>query len=122
MILMAIVALVLTLGMPKLMENSTCFYPQFLTYSLFSTSRKSHTISVPLTNHPALLFTVDPEMRAEFEQQSRASPITGATTNAMTGGGFDLAGWMAGTAPNPMTSAEGATGRETTTGSARKRG
>ncbi|KAJ5906284.1 uncharacterized protein N7473_003200 [Penicillium subrubescens] len=86
MILMAIVALVLTLGMPKLMEN------------------------------------MDPEMRAEFEQQSRASPITGATTNAMTGGGFDLAGWMAGTAPNPMTSAEGATGRETTTGSARKRG
>lgn len=73
-----------------------------------------------------LLSTVDPEMRAEFEQQSRASPLTGATTNAMTGGGFDLAGWMAGTAPNPMASAEGpregATGRETTTGSARKRG
>lgn len=65
-------------------------------------------------------------MRAEFEQQSRASPLTGATTNAMTGGGFDLAGWMAGTSPSPMASAgearDGATGRETTTGSARKRG
>jgi hypothetical protein len=65
-------------------------------------------------------------MRAEFEQQSRASPLTGATTNAMTGGGFDLAGWMAGTAPSPMASAEGAregaTGREAAAGSARKRG
>ncbi|KAJ5381052.1 uncharacterized protein N7496_003480 [Penicillium cataractarum] len=89
MILMAIVALAMTFGMPKLMEN------------------------------------MDPEMRAEFEQQSRASPLTGATTNAMTGGGFDLAGWMAGTAPSPMASAEGAregaTGREAA-GSARKRG
>lgn len=69
---------------------------------------------------------MDPETRAEFEQQSRASPLTGATTNAMTGGGFDLAGWMAGTGPSPMASAEGArdgaTGRETAPGSARKRG
>lgn len=69
---------------------------------------------------------MDPEIRAEFEQQSRASPLTGATTNAMTGGSFDLAGWMAGTSPSPMAGAEGArdgaTGRDPTTGSARKRG
>lgn len=31
MILMAIVALALTLGMPKLMENSTCMTPQLWT-------------------------------------------------------------------------------------------
>ncbi|KAL2817225.1 hypothetical protein BDW59DRAFT_152818 [Aspergillus cavernicola] len=65
MILLAIVALGFTFGMPKLMEN------------------------------------MDPEMRAEFDKQSRASPISGAQT-AMAGGGpanFDLAGWMAGAAP-----------------------
>jgi hypothetical protein len=63
-------------------------------------------------------------MRAEFEQHSRASPITGATSNAMAGGGFDLAGWMAGTgAPSPAADVAqgGSTGRDTS-GPARKRG
>ncbi|KAL5355450.1 hypothetical protein BJX96DRAFT_170684 [Aspergillus floccosus] len=66
MILLALVALGFTFGMPKLMEN------------------------------------MDPEMRAEFEAHSRASPITGATRGAVAGGGapnFDLAGWMAGATP-----------------------
>ena len=54
--------------------------------------------------------SVDPEMRAEFEKQSRSAPITGATRNALAGGpggpgGFDLAGWMAGTSPGPMAAA-----------------
>lgn len=44
-------------------------------------------------------------MRAEFEKQSRSSPIGGATRSAMAGGGapgnFDLAGWMAGATPRP---------------------
>ncbi|PYH72502.1 uncharacterized protein BO88DRAFT_401637 [Aspergillus vadensis CBS 113365] len=75
MILMALVALGFTFGMPKLMEN------------------------------------MDPEMRAEFEKQSRSSPIGGATRSAMAGGGapgnFDLAGWMAGATPRP-----GASGAE----------
>ncbi|KAJ6107911.1 hypothetical protein N7523_009234 [Penicillium sp. IBT 18751x] len=88
MILLAIVALGFTLGMPKLMEN------------------------------------MDPEMRAEFEQHSRSSPITGATSNAMAGGGFDLAGWMAGTSSGPAADADvargDATGRDT--GAARRRG
>ncbi|KAL3470398.1 hypothetical protein BJX99DRAFT_50506 [Aspergillus californicus] len=69
MILLAIVALGFTFGMPKLMEN------------------------------------MDPEMRAEFDKQSRASPISGAQ-NAMAGGGpanFDLAGWMAGAASKDQT-------------------
>ncbi|OOF94435.1 hypothetical protein ASPCADRAFT_208941 [Aspergillus carbonarius ITEM 5010] len=87
MILMALVALGFTFGMPKLMEN------------------------------------MDPEMRAEFEKQSRSSPISGATRSAMSGGGtpgnFDLAGWMAGATPRPAPGAEAAamsggaaTGRE----------
>ncbi|KAE8147940.1 hypothetical protein BDV25DRAFT_25142 [Aspergillus avenaceus] len=92
MILLALVALGFTFGMPKLMEN------------------------------------MDPEMRAEFEKHSRASPISGATRSAMAGGGapgnFDFAGWMAGAQPRPAGSespvSQGATtGREG--GSARKR-
>ncbi|KAL2802884.1 hypothetical protein BJX63DRAFT_413588 [Aspergillus granulosus] len=91
MILLALVALGFTFGMPKLMEN------------------------------------MDPEMRAEFEKQSRASPIAGAQS-AMAGGGagsFDLAGWMAGAAPRDATPGAGAaagaaSGRENR-GSARRR-
>ncbi|KAB8072838.1 hypothetical protein BDV29DRAFT_146448 [Aspergillus leporis] len=93
MILLALVALGFTFGMPKLMEN------------------------------------MDPEMRAEFEKHSRASPISGATRSAMTGGGapgnFDLAGWMAGAHPKPAgsepaASQGAATGRES--GNVRRRG
>ncbi|EKV13034.1 hypothetical protein PDIG_40580 [Penicillium digitatum PHI26] len=73
---------------------------------------------------PKLMDNMDPEMRAEFEQHSRSSPITGATTNAMTGGGFDLASWMAGTgAPSPAANDAaqgGSTGRDTS-GSVRRR-
>lgn len=57
---------------------------------------------------------VDPEMRAEFEKQSRSSPMSGATRGAIpgaAGGGgppsFDFAGWMAGTAPGPMSGGGG---------------
>ncbi|KAL2863466.1 uncharacterized protein BJX67DRAFT_257178 [Aspergillus lucknowensis] len=76
MILLALVALAFTFGMPKLMEN------------------------------------MDPEMRAEFEKQSRASPISGAQS-AIAGGGpgnFDLAGWMAGAAPRGTTPVPGSGG------------
>lgn len=64
-------------------------------------------------------------MREEFEQHSRSSPISGATSNAMAGGGFDLAGWMAGTGASNSAASDAAqssaSGRDTT-GSARKRG
>lgn len=66
MILMGIVALAFTFGMPKLMEN------------------------------------MDPEMRAEYEEMQKKSPV-GGITRAMQGGGsgggqesFDLAGFLAG--------------------------
>ncbi|KAI9933361.1 hypothetical protein ASPWEDRAFT_53134 [Aspergillus wentii DTO 134E9] len=94
MILLAVVALGFTFGMPKLMEN------------------------------------MDPEFREEFEKQSRSSPISGASRQAMGGGGaanFDLAGWMAGTAaPGPVASADApaqsaASGRESS-GATRRRG
>ncbi|KAL5047478.1 hypothetical protein BDW71DRAFT_180222 [Aspergillus fruticulosus] len=90
MILLALVALAFTFGMPKLMEN------------------------------------MDPEMREEFEKQSRASPIAGAQS-AMAGGGpanFDLAGWMAGAAPRgqpvPVSGSGVASGRENRGGARRR--
>lgn len=65
MILMAVVALAFTFGMPKLMEN------------------------------------MDPEMRAEYEEMQKKSPMN-SVTRAMQGGGgssadsFDLASYLAG--------------------------
>lgn len=84
-------------------------------------------------------------MRAEFEKQSAKSPIAGAANKVASGAGgggggggapsFDLAGWMAGTSPGPMSSLEsaaepvaakgaksGSTGRDTSGGSSRRRG
>ncbi|KAJ9295310.1 hypothetical protein DTO271G3_6133 [Paecilomyces variotii] len=49
---------------------------------------------------PKLMENMDPEMREEFEKQSRGGPLTAASRSAVSGGGpanFDLAGWMAGT-------------------------
>ncbi|KAJ9604818.1 hypothetical protein H2200_010933 [Cladophialophora chaetospira] len=66
MILMGVVALAFTFGMPKLMEN------------------------------------MDPEMKAEYEEMQKSSPL-GGVTRAIQGGGsgsatesFDLAGYLAG--------------------------
>lgn len=67
MILLGVVALAITFGMPKMMES------------------------------------MDPEMKEEFENMQKKSPVSGMT-RAMAGqgaagsavGGFDLAGWMAG--------------------------
>ena len=67
MILMGVVALAFTFGMPKLLEN------------------------------------MDPEMKAEYEEMQKKSPVSGLT-RAMQGGGptssaaesFDLAGYLAG--------------------------
>jgi hypothetical protein len=67
MILLAIVAMAITFGMPKLMEN------------------------------------MDPEMKAEYEQMQKTSPVSGLTRaiqgqgpTSSAAGGFDLASWMAG--------------------------
>ncbi|KAK2807016.1 hypothetical protein FQN50_005590 [Emmonsiellopsis sp. PD_5] len=62
---------------------------------------------------PYLMDNMDPEMRAEFEKQSRSGPLGGALTGTAGGKGgagrgapappsFDLAGWMAGTSQGPM--------------------
>lgn len=77
------------------------------------------------------MIPVDPEMRAEFEKQSRSSPLSNAGRNALAGGpgpgaNFDLAGWMAGATSGPTASGDSvsrgaATGREAG-GAARRRG
>lgn len=79
-------------------------------------------------------FTVDPEMREEFEKQ-RAGGATGKARGEKNAGsasgnnnnqnaapqGFDLAGWMAGTSPGILDQAK-ATAREGVAASNRRRG
>ncbi|KAI9870538.1 MAG: hypothetical protein M1830_004116, partial [Pleopsidium flavum] len=45
---------------------------------------------------PYLLDNMDPEMRAEFEEQQKKGPLGGGVTAANPLQGFDMAGWMAG--------------------------
>lgn len=80
MILMGVVALAFTFGMPKLMEN------------------------------------MDPEMRAEYEEMQKKSPVAGIG-RAMQGGGggggsdgFDLAGYLAGNQASGSTGASKGSG------------
>jgi hypothetical protein len=82
--------------------------------------------SVLLFGMPKLLENMDPEMRAEFEKQSRSGPLSNAGRSALAGGGPDLAGWMAGASSSLGVGADSAskgttTGRETG-GSGRRRG
>lgn len=78
MILMGVVALAFTFGMPKLMEN------------------------------------MDPEMKAEYEEMQRKSPVAGLS-KAMQGGGpsagdgFDLAGFLAGSQSGSGAATSGST-------------
>ncbi|KAL9620292.1 MAG: hypothetical protein Q9160_005191 [Pyrenula sp. 1 TL-2023] len=83
---------------------------------------------------PYLMDNMDPEMRAEFEEQQKSSPLAGVT-KAMQGGGggggasgFDLASWMAG-APQQQGSSSASSGADVRGGGgegggrgARKRG
>lgn len=40
--------------------------------------------------------TVDPEMRAEFEEQSKKNPMNSIMAGPQPGGNFDVAGFLAG--------------------------
>ncbi|KAJ9316336.1 hypothetical protein DTO271D3_3349 [Paecilomyces variotii] len=75
---------------------------------------------------PKLMENMDPEMREEFEKQSRGGPLTAASRSAVSGGGpanFDLAGWMAGTTSSTSADSSAAitSGRESG-GAGRRRG
>lgn len=47
---------------------------------------------------PYLMDNMDPEMRAEFEEAQKSSPMAGLLAGGGKGGaqGFDAAGWLAG--------------------------
>lgn len=82
MILMGLVSMGLFIGMPYLMENSTSSaYPLTLQ-------------TIP--NHTA----VDPELRAEFEEHQRKSPVNAVMGGSQAAdsplGGFDMAAYLAG--------------------------
>lgn len=100
MILIGVVAMAMMFGMPKLLENSEC-------YAFSSLLAKTNSI------------TVDPEMREEFEKSQASNPLTAALSGGGgTAGGFDMAGWMAGTNDKPSNTGK-ASGAEV--GSAKKR-
>lgn len=81
-----------------------------------------------LTRFRALL--VEPELKAEFEEQKKSGPLSGMhnALQAAAGGsapagaggssGFDLASWMAGM---PKNSQGGASGNDAREGGARRR-
>lgn len=133
MILLVVFALGVTVGMPYLMEMSTCLS------SAHDPQPFSITSLVPSLTK-LLQNTVDPETRAEFEKQSRkgrnaaandvnARRAAGAGRGGGAGagaGGFDLAGWMAGTSQGPMAALDStmkaaASGREAGSGSGARR-
>ena len=79
MILIALVSLVVVFGMPYLMDNSTFHsLPLLLPFSL------SNCVTL-----------VDPELRAEFEERQKSSPLSGGqAANPLQN--FDAAAWLSG--------------------------
>lgn len=96
MILMGAVSMLLFVGMPYLIENSEPGPPP---------SR-----SVPLA-HP---FAVDPDMKAEFEEQQRKGPMAAMMGGGQPGGNplgeFDMAAFLAGSKKKAAGSAGDTTG------------
>jgi hypothetical protein len=93
MILMGLVSMGIFFGMPKLMENSKFFFLCLPVSHLFLclSRHKAHT-------HGA----VDPEMKAEFEESQKNSPMSslltggGGQANANPLGNFDMAAYLSG--------------------------
>ena len=86
MILIAIVGLVVVVGMPYLLDNSTSSFPLSLLHSPFPFSANASPFST----------SVDPEMRAEFEEQQKKSILSGGASTGNPLQNFDMAAWMAG--------------------------
>jgi ER membrane protein complex subunit 7 len=85
MILMGGVSMLLFVGMPYIMDNST----------------KHHTLPILTTQRANLPSPppVDPEMKAEFEARQKAGPMgmmAGGAQQESPLGNFDMAGFLAG--------------------------
>lgn len=87
MILIAVVGLAFVVGMPYLLDNST-----FRIFSLFDWRFYAHEGDGETDTRIA----VDPEMKAEFEEQQKKSVLTGGASAANPLQNFDMAAWMAG--------------------------
>ncbi len=113
MILMGLVSLAIFIGMPKLVENSRFLIPLFDSLFLVSFCQISIYLSICQLQHRRLQIktlanipsfpsppTVDPEMRAEFEEQSKKNPMNSLMAGPQPGsnpmGNFDVAGFLAG--------------------------
>ncbi len=102
---MALVGLAMVFGMPYLLENSM-FPPPFPTPAGFIFLISPALISGFLRQsffwegeYKADAFgdeTVDPEMKAEFEEQQKKSVVGNVAGGGNPLSGFDMAGWMAG--------------------------
>ena len=83
MILIALGSLVVVFGMPYMMDNSTFISNSYSIPNLLLS---------PITNFVVL---VDPELRAEFEERQKSSPLGGGqAANPLQN--FDAAAWLAG--------------------------
>lgn len=81
--------MLIVFGMPYLMDNS-----------MYSHSIQLHPSIFRRMKTDRLGLVVDPEMRAEFEERSKSSPLSGALAGSQSGQNplqnFDPAAWLAG--------------------------
>ena len=66
--------------------------------------------------------TVDPEMKKEFEEHQKASPLASGLTSGNPMGGFDMAAWMAGSSKGGEASKSSGVQESGGGGKARRRG
>lgn len=134
MVLLGIVAMGITFGMPYLMDNRKCDKANSLPvfFQPPSHSTYNHLLCHLPMSKLTPLPTVDPEIKAEFEETKKNSPLSGvhrALQEAASGGSapggvgggsnFDLASWMAGAQKSQQGVTSGADVKE---GGSRRRG
>jgi ER membrane protein complex subunit 7 len=130
MVLLGVVALGITFGMPYLMDNRT---PSKLPIYFAIPPPFSPVSTLKLTyppHFPRSMKTVDPELRAELEEHKKSSPFSNMLQQAASGaggapggssGGFDLASWMAGAQKSPLEGfSSGTDAKDTGTATKRK--
>jgi hypothetical protein len=111
MILIAGFGMLMVFGMPYLLENSESLSPHIIVWHAHTFCGKYGSDQRGVNMADLIFFgdTVDPEMRAEFEERQKSS-----SANALLPGGqqanplgnFDAAAWLAGSGKKSEGSAE----------------